>query len=374
MKPITCVACQSTSCRSVPDGPSSPVRCFFFSNEVACRADRAVGVKKHIHSSFNPSPVVEWHPWMWPSQPAGRVTSLSVLDLPNEIIFQIAEDLSEVDKFAIRFVCSRLYSLFTQIKPPYMLSDDMQKLLWETSLRDSFRRGCDLEVRRLLDRHRAMCSICKVSHSRYAFTNVQLSQPPVSRSCRYTTEILQLCSHKSMTILELLDHFRMKAKSLRQEPIYTMRNALSCSKISHQSHALNKAPQIGIKNGTVCIYWACAFQFDPRLASLKSTLMDFEAGFCPHLTLEDICRRILQKPRQKRFRTRGLSFRCRSVGCSSEITLEATGGSHMILSAFRYFDARSPERPGNLAQLTSAIPKCYELDVEDSAALQLGEL
>lgn len=283
MKPVTCPACSSNSCRSVPGGPSSPVRCFFLSEEVARRADEAVGSNHLIQSVFWPDYVVKWQPWIYISRPPCLSSSFSFPNLPNEIIFKITKSLSGIDRFALRIVCRRFFSPLHDIRPPYMLDDCGKEALWKISLRDSFNRGCSLEKRRLLDRQSAMCGSRMASHRRKAFTNHQLSQPPESRS-----EVVQLCFHKDSSIPEFLGLFHKGQRSRPKNPICTMRNSLSCSELSHRSYTLNIAPQVGVINGLACIYWMSVL---PSIYKLHTALIDLEAKLCPHLTSAEICRR-----------------------------------------------------------------------------------
>ena len=352
MNPVVCPACNSNSCRSVPGGPSSPVRCFLLSEEVARRADEAVGWNHHIQSVFYPNPVVKWQPWMYISRLPCPRGSPDFLNLPSEIIFQIIGSLSGIDKFALRIVCRRFFSILHDTRPPYLLDDCEKEALWKISLRDSFNRGCSLEKRRLLDRQSAMCSSCMVSHRRKAFTNDQLSQPPESRSCRCTTETVQLCVHKDSSIPEILGLFRKDIRSRPKKRIYTMQNPLFCSELSHRSHAPNIPPQVGVKNGLAYIYWKSVL---PSIYNLHTALIDLEAKFCPHLTPVEICQRIFQRHSGlKKVWKRGTFVTCSAIDCSTEVTLEPADDLDMIVSVYRYFDAGRPDSPEILAQLTTA--------------------
>ena len=161
-----------------------------------------------------------------------------------------------------------------------------------------------------------MCSNCMVSYQRKAFTDHQLSRPPESRSCRCTTEFVQLCVHKDSTIPEFLGLFQRGQRSRPKKPIYIMRNSLSCSELSHRSYALNIPPQAGIRNGLACLYWTNVL---PSIYNLRTALINLEAKFCPHLTPAEICRGIFQrhtkKSGSKKVWKRETSVTCSAIDC-----------------------------------------------------------
>ena len=309
----------------------SPVLCFFTSKEAMREADRSVRVTlQELHFGYSDIWRVPFQPWMSIAVSPVRETestsnprSPTILDLPNELILDIADYLSDLTAFLLRLTCLKFYTVLRDRTLPNQLEDSTRVLLQRMIHRDSFHRGCHLERERKLQASVSMCSACIRSHLRAAFTPEEMAKPPEVRVCRLTTGTVQLCSHKSIAFHEL--------QNLEGS------GSLSCPDPSHQCNEHDVPPHISVSKKDLIISWTSTLQVNdiPQLPCVV----------CPHIQLADLLQSL---PSRKR-----LKFTCCAVKyCSTEIKLKRLlYPGRFQITVVRNLGPHEPNHQNWLAQL-----------------------
>jgi hypothetical protein len=358
---LSCLICGLTTCRSVPGGPSSPVRCFLTSSEAKRREDLRAGIIRGLFC-FR---------WRYPPLVPGDTSVIHLerprlLHLPNEILIQITSHLSGLEIYLFRSTCCKLRTLLEERKPPYIPDAQGIEMLVAMLQRESFRKGCRLERRRGLKANRGMCSVCLQAHFPDAFTPTEWSGPPESRVCRGGTEAVKICLHKWFSFEQLKANLSEPGDVPLPYEDGPLVLPLSCLDTSHQSSKGDIPPHISIQwewgNGgkrapsvpLIRILWTYQLAIDGWLdkersaAALRDSMLDVTGLFCPHILVSEFCQYFLQKLPGVWKRVRA---KCPDEFCVTEITLNRESKENFRLSTSRELRLDCLDDPRWLAQL-----------------------
>ncbi|KAF4314312.1 hypothetical protein GTA08_BOTSDO01359 [Botryosphaeria dothidea] len=217
--------------------------------------------------------------------------------LPAELILLIDECLElGSSSLAFRATSAKFREILGKFEAETATSNDRTKaafcdLLDRDYLSETIRRE---RIGELDDEGLRVCSGCKRTHSRSAFSATQLNVSPEERICRGHEGRMRICRHKSCSFNELVEFSLVRAENFPTKQ-YFPTDAMSRIVCTHPSH--NNLTDLPIivrfsGDGTLAYQYASLLfatgdDDGPSSEDLRTRLTEMNVSVCPHKTVSD---------------------------------------------------------------------------------------
>ena len=212
----------------------------------------------------------------------------SLLTLPSELIFEIADYLPPSSYMSLNYLCRRIRnSLGAAIED--ILGDKVLTGRWKDCTSSIDMRNIQslerLEWRSMLERDKkypslgVYCSQCLREHDRSQFSFQSLTTPSTERRCLGSAGRVWTCPHRSFSIEDLV--------GCRERS-----DAIICGNLLSQAHGSYQEVCSGVSHRAICSWWpimAMPHNYQPSFEEVKEALGPLNAPICPHLRLNNAC-------------------------------------------------------------------------------------
>ena len=217
----------------------------------------------------------------------------AILELPVEIMDEIATRLHANDLLHFRHSCRALHAILAAPDPSTV---DL-KLLRHVLKTESFYRRVHRPEMCGIIKDEWPCGACKALHPARAFFSSQLMKPPLQRRCAKARRIFRLCAHESFDFGELISHLSYLRDA---EPQARLKCWHSDHVIANGPFEMTMYPKLdleGIMTGAASVTatqnhpvavlpeplepWRLSYYLSDMV---KSSLMELKARMCPHLS------------------------------------------------------------------------------------------
>jgi hypothetical protein len=204
--------------------------------------------------------------------------------LPWELILEIVEHMTPVDRIVFRMSCRR-HAVIDGFIRELQITEVERRDLNRRLERDRYDVLAALEPPNAHLLGSMLCSTCKISHSSWDFTEIEAEKPTRQRKCRGAVNTFRLCPHQILDFETLRKRRLDRAdnelpdiacrecyyRTATYTPLYTSINRTKSGEVHTFCMILNQASSVG----------------ELSRAEFRNYLEQYSIIVCPHKRLND---------------------------------------------------------------------------------------